>query len=65
MNRAAEWGNDWAYSHSVVAGGLGVKSYRTRDIPWTERAASAIFSITCHEKEKIINWTIVDDHVLQ
>ena len=35
-----------AYSHSVVAGGLAVRSYKTRDIPGTVKATSAIFSTT-------------------
>lgn len=35
------------YSHSVVAGGFGVKSYNTLDIPATLLISATISLITC------------------
>lgn len=35
------------YSHSVVPGGLDVRSYKTREIPGTVEISLTIFLITC------------------
>lgn len=35
------------YSHSVVPGGLDVKSYKTREIPGIADISTTIFFTTC------------------
>lgn len=42
------------YSHSVVPGGLDVRSYKTREIPGTVDISVTTFFTTCKiEKEKL------------
>lgn len=48
---APSWGRPWHYSHSVVPGGLEVRSYNTLDIPGTVEIRSTIWFNTWREKK--------------
>lgn len=44
---------DWFYSHSVVPGGLEVRSYMTREMPGIFLISFTIFSTTCEHRRQV------------
>lgn len=48
------------YSHSVVPGGLDVRSYKTREIPGTVDISVTIFFTTCKKHTIEVNYFQLD-----